>query len=178
MSPKESQSPQNKAKKNVEYIIEKSEAYISRIYLIKYADNFHTIEGKEFESAVNDEAKFKHREELITYALKADMPNVHYAKKKKLEAISTFKPFNIKELEIDVNSKNRVQNHQKEFEQKGLRVRSTKRRKESDSRRKSQVRRKEDREEEDKYGDRYGHKGKSDRYEKSERSHKDGKSDR
>ncbi len=44
--PKSTKSSQ----KSMNYIVEKSEAYISRIYLIKYADNFNMVEGKEFES--------------------------------------------------------------------------------------------------------------------------------
>lgn len=157
------------SQKNVDYITTKSGAYISRIYLIKYADNFNVVEGKEFESLVNNEAKYKLREELITYALKADMPNVHYSKKKKLEAISTFKPFNIKELQVDVSSKNRITNRQKEFEQKGLRVRSTKRKKEKEniSRNRQHRRDHDSDEEEDKY-----EKSKYHKYDK-ERSEKD-----
>jgi len=91
-----------KSQKSITYLIERAQAYISRIYMIKYADNFNVVEGREFESAIIDEKKFKMREELITYALKADMPKVNYKNKKKLETMTTFKPFNIKELELDL----------------------------------------------------------------------------
>jgi hypothetical protein len=111
-----------KSKKNTDFLIEKTEIYISRLYLIKYADKFGLEEGQEFQSAITDEEKFKQREELITYALKADMPKVTYKPTKKLEAMTTFKPFNVRELELDVydSHANRVGFYQQEFEQKGL----------------------------------------------------------
>jgi hypothetical protein len=40
------------SKKNIDFIIDKTEAFISRIYMIRYADRFEVEEGKEWESAV------------------------------------------------------------------------------------------------------------------------------
>lgn len=110
------------SKRNMDFIVEKVEVYISRLYLVKYADNFNLTEGKEYESTVYDEQKHKLREELLDYALKADMPKVTYKPQKKIEAMTTFKPFNIRELELDVfdSHANKVGFYQQEFEQKGL----------------------------------------------------------
>ena len=112
-------------------MIERTQAYISRIYLIKYADNFHLVEGKEYESAVVDPEKYKMRDDLIMHALQAEMPNVRYRNKKKLEVMTSFKPFNIKELEVDVfdAQDDRIKKYHQKFEKKDLRAKSNKRRK-------------------------------------------------
>jgi len=114
------------AKRNIDFLVEKAESYISRMYMIKYADRFKLEEGKEYESACTDVELMKNREEMILYALKADMPKVSYKPTKKLESMTTFKPFNIRELELDIFDEhaNRINQYQQEFEQKGLMTRA------------------------------------------------------
>ena len=118
--PKESQ-------KNLKYITKKTEEYISRMYLVKYSDIAKIEEGSEYETAIGDENAYKARVELTKSALNTDMPGITFKPKVKMEAMTTFKPFNIRELEVDVfdSQQMRIQNYQNEFEQnKGLRRRS------------------------------------------------------
>ena len=114
------------SKKNVSYLIDKVEIYISRMYLIKYSDKFGLIPGKEYESAAGIEERFKAREDLVSYALKTDMPGITYKPPVKLEVMTTFKPFNIKELEIDFfdNREARIEQYQEELEKRGLKKKS------------------------------------------------------
>jgi hypothetical protein len=62
------------SKKNLDILTTKAEAYISRIYLVRYSDSFGVEEGKEFESAAGDEVKLKAREDLIKYSLNTGKP--------------------------------------------------------------------------------------------------------
>ena len=114
------------SQKNLKFMTDKAEAYISRMYLVRYSDKFKVEEGKEYISAAGDEITMKSREDLIKHALNIDMPGVSFRPKVRLEAITTFKPFNIRELELDVfDSQNtRVDYYQNEFEQKGLKRKS------------------------------------------------------
>lgn len=122
------------SQKNLDFLTDKAEAYISRIYLVKYADSFGLEEGKEYESAAWNPDLLKARQDMITYALKADMPGISYTPKVRIEAMTTFKPFNIRELELDVfdSESMRMNYYQNEFEQKGLKVRSKSRNKRGD----------------------------------------------
>lgn len=115
------------SKKNVNYLIDKVEIYISRMYLIKYSDKFGLVHGKEYESVAGIEEKFKAREDLVTYALKTDMPGSSYKPPVKIEVMTTFKPFNIKELEIDFfdNREAKIEYYQEELEKRGLKKKTT-----------------------------------------------------
>ena len=115
------------SKKNVQYLIDKVEIYISRMYLIKYSDKFGLVEGREYESVSGEEEKMKAREDLISYALKTDMPGISYKPPVKLEAMTTFKPFNIRELEVDFfdNREARIEYYQEELEKRGLKKKSS-----------------------------------------------------
>jgi hypothetical protein len=73
-----------------------------KIYQIKFANKFGLDPGREFESAEGNSRLMQHRGDILNVVLKLEKPGAKGKPKIKLvEMISTFQPFNIKELEVD-----------------------------------------------------------------------------
>jgi hypothetical protein len=93
-----------KNKFKIDYVMDKSKWYISRIYPILYSTEFKSILNKNYpESAAGNEELQKQRSKLIRCCLKFEPPFT--VKQKESDApsdLTVFKPFSLKELDYDV----------------------------------------------------------------------------
>ena len=88
-------------KRKMGLCMQKAEEYIERVYPVLFSDEFD-LTANETASACDDQSKLTKRKELITAALRFDMKKGAAKPKKTIEEMTTFKPFNVRELQFEV----------------------------------------------------------------------------
>lgn len=89
-------------KLNVEFIMLKTKEYIQKLYPVIYSEEFKFKESDYTMSAAGDQYLLRKREELVRAALCFGNPQAKFKVDKPLEALTTFKPFTVRELEFEV----------------------------------------------------------------------------
>lgn len=90
-------------KKQITNHMKTAEDYATRIYPIIFADGFGYTASNRTETAVANQTKYELRKKLVLHALKFNNDKARGAKiTQPPEQLTTFKPFNIREIEYEV----------------------------------------------------------------------------
>ena len=89
-------------KQNVQELIEKARNYISKIYPVIYSNDFHFKTTDPTESAAGNIEVFAMRKKLLGSALRFGVQGTKERVTEPIERMTSFKPFNIRELEFEV----------------------------------------------------------------------------
>ena len=84
----------NQQKRSIDFVISKVQDFVTKLYPILYAVDFNFNSANPTESVCGDALKFQARQALVMSALRPST--------KKTAEHSSFKPFNIRELQYEV----------------------------------------------------------------------------
>ena len=87
-------------KKSVELLMSKSKEYIHKMYPIFFSDEFAWTHSTATTSMRGDKKRYELRKNLITSALRYGSKGAKNVQP--VEEMTTFRPFNIREVEFDV----------------------------------------------------------------------------
>ena len=91
-------------KKSVELAMKKMEQVVNRIYPVLYSDEFEYRESEATHSMCGRASKLLQRKNLLTSAIRHQTGKT----KQSLESLTTFRPFNVREIEYDVWEDHRI----------------------------------------------------------------------
>lgn len=89
-------------KKSTKLAMEKMENIVTRLYPIIFSDGFAYQTSQPTSSACGDAVKLALRKNLITHALRFNNPTAKVKVTQPPDALTHFKPFNIREIEYEV----------------------------------------------------------------------------
>ena len=86
-------------KKSIQTPIQKTKEIIHKIYPVLFADEFKLYDSNHMESLCYDEARYQLRKDMLQSAMRlgGTSKQARAMKKKPLEEMTTFKPFNVRE---------------------------------------------------------------------------------
>lgn len=94
-------------KKSVELAMKKMEQVVNRIYPVLYSDEFEYRESEATQSMCGRASKLLQRKNLLTSAIRYQTGKTTKGLQS-LEMLTTFKPFNVREIEYDVWEDHRI----------------------------------------------------------------------
>lgn len=89
-------------KKSIAVAIQKTEEIISRVYPLLFSDVFGYSAANATESLCGDKLKVEERRKLAMHALRYNNASAKQKVNEPMETLTSFKPFNIREIEFDV----------------------------------------------------------------------------
>ena len=92
----------SRQKMNVEHIIFKTKEALRKLYPVTYADTYSFSEATSTSSAAGDVQLSRNREELVKSALRYGHAQAKIKFDRPIEALSSFKPFTVRELDFEV----------------------------------------------------------------------------
>lgn len=108
--------------KEVKRLKEGAVNYISRVLNVINFDKFRFLKTTMLQSSKSNKLIQELRANLLAIGLKTGVPGLAFKPKEPIENITTFKPFSINELNVDIfgEKENKVQNIMKNLEVKGM----------------------------------------------------------
>lgn len=89
-------------KQSISLLQDKSTEMLQKVYPVLFSDAFGWTPQNATQSVRGDKVKYETRKKLLVSALRFGTNQFNKDKLKKVEEMTTFKPFNIREIEFEV----------------------------------------------------------------------------